>query len=119
MSKREFVMKVSGGNLPRGKSYQIPCTMDFTGCTRDELIDWALSERRIAAQRWLRLQSEEFLAELQKKGLRLHARDAGRQLADPNKRVQELRKLGLPDELARLVVSNPEKVQELLAKLTK
>jgi len=119
MSKREFIMRVSGGNLPKGVSYQIPCTMDFTGCTRDELIDWAMAERRIAAQRWLRLQSEEFLANLQKKGLRLHARDAGRQLADPNKRVQELRKLGLPDELAKLVVSNPEKVQELLAKLAK
>ena len=117
MSKREFIMKVSGGNLPKGVSYQIPVEMDFSGCSKDELIDWALSERRIAAQRWLRLQSEEFLQNLQKKGLRLHARDAGRQLADPNKRVQELRKLGLPDELARLVVSNPEKVEELLSKL--
>jgi len=108
-------MRVSGGNLPSGYSITLNIQMDFSGCTRDELVAWALAERKVALQRVLRGKSPEFLQQLADDGgLQVHARDAGRNIKTRDERIDELTESGVPRNVAEVLVDNPEKLSQLL-----
>jgi len=118
MAKNEIqtvAMRVSGGNLPTGYSITLNIQMDFSGCTRDEIVAWALAERKVALQRVLRSKSPEFLQQLADDGgLQVHARDAGRNIKTRDERVTELTESGVPRNVAEVLVDNPEKLSQLL-----
>jgi hypothetical protein len=111
---RKINMRVSGGSLPKDFSVIIPVEMDFTGSTRDELIEWAIGDRRVAAQRWLRSKTPEYLQELTKSGLQVHAREAGHQLKSREDRIKELVTAGVPQAVAEAVVDDPSKLEKML-----
>ena len=110
---RKVSMRVSGGSLPKGYSIILTVDIDFTGVTRDELIDWAIGERRVACQRWLRNKNPEFLEKLQQDGFRIHAREAGSQVKSREDKVKELTALGIDQELAEKIVDNPEMMNQM------
>jgi hypothetical protein len=111
---RKINMRVSGGSLPKDFSVIIPVEMDFTGSTRDELIEWAIGDRRVAAQRWLRSKTPEYLQELTKSELQVHAREAGHQLKSREDRIKELVTAGVPQAVAEAVVDDPSKLEKML-----
>ncbi len=113
---RKVSMRVSGGSLPKGWSIVLNVDLDFTGCTRDELIDWAIGERRVACQRWLRNKDPEFLEKLQQDGFRLHAREAGSQVKSREDKIKELTALGIEQELAEKLVDSPEMMNNMIKK---
>lgn len=111
---RKVTMRVSGGSLPKDYSIILNAEIDFTGATREELIEWALSDRRIACQRWLRSKNPEFLEQLQKSGFQVHAREAGRAQKTREDRIKELENAGVPREVAEVVVDDPQKLQNMI-----
>jgi hypothetical protein len=113
--KRAF--RVSGGALPDGVSFVIDATFDYEGCSREELMGWATSDRVIAAQRWLRDCDREFLGNAAARGIRIHARAAGSKMKTPAERVAELVAIGVDAELAKMIVTDPGKAAAAMAKL--
>lgn len=108
---RKINMRVSGGSLPKDFSIILPVEMDFTGATREELIEWAIGDRRVAAQRWLRTKTPEYLNELSKSGFRIHAREAGHQVKTREEKVNELVAMGVPQAVAEVIVDDPSKLE--------
>lgn len=111
---KKVSMRISGGNLPKDFSAVINVELDFTGCTREELIEWAVSDRKIAAQRWLRSKTPEYVQELQKKGFRVHAREAGKQVKTREEKITEFVNMGIPQNIAEIAVDNPEKLEQMM-----
>jgi hypothetical protein len=110
---RKINMRVSGGSLPKDFSIILPVEMDFTGATREELIEWSIGDRRVAAQRWLRSKSPEYLEELAKSGFRVHAREAGHQVKSREDRIKELVAAGVPQPVAEVIVDDPSKLENI------
>jgi hypothetical protein len=117
--KIKRAVSVSGGTLPRDFSIVVPVEIDYSGCTDYETYGWASSNRVIAIQRTLRNQSVEFLRELAKNGLSVHARECGQSLKSPEERVAELVGAGVPEALAKLMVDDPEKAAALMSGIGK
>ena len=113
----EFVTracKVSGGTLPKDFSTVIPLTVDYRGCTGDELAGWSIRTNVIEWQGPARGMTPEFLRKLSKEGAKVHARNC-RAYTDPEKRVQELVTGGMPEAVARLAVFEPAKYAAIMA----
>lgn len=111
---KSLAMRVSGGSLPKDYSIVLNVVFDFTGCTRDELVGWALGDRRIALQRWLRTKTPEYLETLKSDGFRVHARDAGSAQKTREDKIRELVNAGIPETLAAQIVDDPEAVEKLM-----
>jgi len=111
---KSLAMRVSGGGLPKDYSIVLNVEFDFTGCTRDELIGWALGDRRVALQRWLRNKSPEYLETLKQDGFRVHARDAGSAQKTREDKIRDLEAMGIKHELAAKIVDNPEAAEKLM-----
>lgn len=97
-----FSMKVKlDGNDE--KAYEIKTEMDFTGVSRETLIEWNSggSSRRVLLQAALRKTSYDRLAELEKTGLKVHA-SAVNDLKTKREKVRDaikaFRGMGLTDE---------------------
>lgn len=116
---KKISMRVSGGSLPKDYSVVLNVELDFTGATREELIEWAVGDRKIAAQRWLRSKTPEYLNELQKSGFRVHAREAGKQVKTREEKITEFVNMGIPQNIAEIAVDNPEKLEQMMAKGSK
>jgi hypothetical protein len=87
--KVSFSMKVKlDGN--DDKSYEIGVEMDYTGVTRETLLEWNSggSSRRVLLQAALRKTSYDRLAELEKTGLKVHA-SAVNDLKTPKEKLRE------------------------------
>ena len=97
-------VKVSTTSKDMGWSKQeINVTFDFTGCTMEEVIDWAVADRKIAFQRPAR---ELGLGEYMKlEGTTVHVRDVGKKVES-----EEARKV---KELARKLMAKGYSMQEL------
>lgn len=111
-NQRKKKLNVSGGAL--SESVTINVTFDFSNCTNEQLIDWALSERTIALQRALRSTDSKTVESMD--GQTIHAESAG---TKPQSREQQIRKLtdaGINRELAEVIVDNPDRANELLNK---
>ena len=108
-------VRLKGGNLPDNFSVVVPVTIDFTGCTDEERNNWAASERVIAWQRVARIKlSPDFLRQLAKDGLTIHARDCGRMLLTRDEKIAKLTDAGIPAKLATFMVDNPEEATNIL-----
>ncbi len=113
----EFVTracKVSGGTLPKEFSTVIPLTIDYRGCTGEEIAGWAIRTNVIEWQGPARTMTPEFLRKLSKEGVRCHARNC-RTYTDPEKRVAEMVTGGMPENVARLAVYEPAKYAAIMA----
>jgi hypothetical protein len=108
---------VSGGNLPDGFSVVVAGNFDFTGCTQDELLGWSIQTLTIRLQSVLRKTSVEFLRELARTGWHGHARSCGERILTPEQRVAALVTVGVPLDVAELMVRNPDAAAKLLATL--
>jgi len=113
---KRVAMKISGGGLPSDFSVTLNTDFDFTGCTREELVEWSVANRKVAAQRWLRYKTPEFLEELARNGFRVHARVAGTSQQSREDQIRELEALGIGRKTAEMLVDNPQKLDELVEK---
>ena len=82
-------------------------------------MEWAMYGRKVALQNVLRAKSPEFLDDLKKKGLRVHARDAGKNFQSREERIEELVRLGIPENIATMMVDDPGKAAAVMQKLGK
>jgi len=106
--------KVSGGLLPENFSAVVPLTVDYSGCTANEIAGWAIRTNVIEWQSPARKMTPEFLKKLSKDGVTVHARNC-KSFVDPEKRVQQMVAGGMPEGIARLAVFEPAKYQALMA----
>ena len=109
---RKFSMGVSGGGL--AGSYTLNVEMAFDGLTNDELVEMALYGRKVALAGVLRKKPDEYVAELSKNPLVIHARDAGANVVTAAEKADALAKqLGIPVALARKIVDDPTILDKL------
>ena len=106
--------KVSGGSLPRDFSVIIPLTIDYAGCTGEEVAGWATGNRVIAWQRPSKIMEAEFLKELAKNGHTVHARVAGAKVMSREEHIAEYVASGIPKPMAILLVDDPAKATALM-----
>lgn len=104
---------VSGGSLPKDFSASIPVEMDFSGATREELVEWAMYGRKVSLQRVLRTKSPEYLKGLQNDGLKIHARYAGHDIKTRDEMIADLVAQGVPETYAVIVIDNPERARKM------
>lgn len=62
-----------------GPSINVRMTFDYTGCTDDEILEWASRNRAIAVQRANEKQTAEWIRD-NLDGKTVHARSAGKQI---------------------------------------
>jgi hypothetical protein len=109
---RKFTMNVSGGSLTG--SYTVNVEMDFNGLSTDELIEMSLYGRKVALAGVLRKKSDEYVGEIAKQPVVLHARDAGANVVTAAEKADALAKqLGIPVALARKIVDDPTILDKL------
>lgn len=120
MATRKASFKLSGGKLPSNFSTVIAVEIDFTGLTTDNLIDMCMPSLKIDLQRWMRERPVEFVENLAKQGYKCHATKCGSAVRSPEEMVADLcRTLGINPDLAELIVKDPKKVEDMIAKLGK
>lgn len=71
------------------KIYELAVELDFTGCSEEQLKEWASRERIIALQRTLRTRGEDYVASLQGT-LNIKAAEIGAEKAPVEVIVQRL-----------------------------
>ena len=108
--------RVSGGNLPSDFSTTLNVTYDFTGCSDEQVKMWAAADRRISLQRVLRDTCKpEFLRQLAKDGLTIHATECGKRIRSREDRINDLTNTyGWPLEFATMYVDDPETAKALM-----
>ena len=111
-------LKVSGGSLPDGYSIRLTAEIDYSGVDTETLRGWATADRVIALQRVLRATSPEYLEKLDNP-LKIHATQCGSKIVTPEQRIEELVKTGIPREAAELMVRDPQKFEQMFAKIKK
>lgn len=76
--KYEFTMTFKT-EAASDRTYRVNVVMDYSGCTREEIIEWASagSSRRVVLQTALRKKPAKYLEALERTGLRVHAKDCG------------------------------------------
>ena len=107
---------VSGGSLPDKYSIRVTAEIDFSGVDMETLRGWATADRIIQLQRVLRATSPEYLENLDNP-LKIHAAQCGSKIVTPEQRIDELTKTGIPREAAELMVRDPQKFEQMFAKL--
>ena len=109
--------KVSGGGLPRDFSVIVPLTIDYRGCSGLEVAGWSMGNRVIAWQGAVKKLEPEFIRELSKSGLTVHARTAGNRVMSRDEHIAEYMAGGLPRVLAEIAVDDPARYSELMAEV--
>jgi len=110
--KRAF--RVSGGALPDNFSVIINASIDFSGVSREQLIEWSLYRLTVDLQKLRDYASPEFIRTLARDGLNVHATECGSKVLDPQTRIDELAKV-MPRQLAELYVRDRATYDSLLA----
>ena len=112
---RDTVSDNFSTTLDGGSKVTLAINWDFTGVTRSQLQQWAMSNRRIAFQRAIRGLSIEAVKAMN--GKTIHALSAGRKPVDQTKVVNEL-KAQLPPEQAALLDAasklSPEQLKAIM-----
>lgn len=109
-----FSMGISGGGLPGDFKITIPVRMDFTGMADRQLAEIASRALRIDVQRVLRTKPVEYLNQLAKTGLDIHATNAGQNVLTAQERADKLAaQLGIPVALAQKIVDDPTILDKL------
>jgi len=110
---KTVAMKISGGSLPSDYSITLNVDFDFTGCTRNELIEWSVANRKVAVQRWLRYKTPEYLEQLKRDGFRVHARMAGTSQKTREDQIKEMESMGLDRQHAEKIIDDPSILDKL------
>ena len=94
---------------------RVNIAVDFTGVTRDQLMDWALSNRVIAGQRpWRELSNKEIRDKVDSQTF--NALTIGRKIQSREDQVKATMNpaAGVTRELAEWIVDNPEEYKKML-----
>jgi hypothetical protein len=111
-------MSVSEGSLPSGYSAIIQAGIIYDGVKLSTAMDWATANRLIPLARILRDKcTVEFLNELHRTGLRIHANDCGKPILSRSDRIAEFTKRGFSQEMAAFAVDNPAEFASTVAGL--
>jgi len=109
-------LSVSGGNLPSGFSATIHTKIQFSGVLVSTVFGWATSSQVIPLQRVLRDRCKpEFISDLAKTGLVIHANDCGKLLKSRADTVAEFVAKGMPKHVAEHAADNPGDLAEIMA----
>ena len=106
-------IRVSGGNLPNGFSIEIPVTVDFSDATNDDMMNWAMSNRKIALQRVLRELTPDELREMETTGITRTSHQCGQKIASREDQIKKMTDAGIPRHHAEKLVDNPELLDKL------
>lgn len=98
--------------LDTGEKVQLNVKFDFTNASDEEIISWVVANRRIAFQTPLRALTLGEAKSLN--GRTILATSCGKKIESKEQQVKKLVALGVPKNVARLVVENPSKAAELL-----
>jgi hypothetical protein len=113
-------LNVSGGSLPDGFNARLNVEIDYSNVDHDTLVSWATSNRVIALQRVLRTLPTKTLndmAEPKNGPYKVHARDCGKKIVSREQRIEDIANtFGVSTDVATIMVDNPSKLSELLAK---
>ena len=97
--------------LDDGDKVQLTITFDFSNVSKDQLIDWALSNRVIAFQRPLRALTKDEALKLN--NTTVNALECGRKIESREEKIKRLMAVGLPRKIAELAVDNPQALENL------
>jgi len=97
--------------LDNGDKVQLTITFDFSNVPKDQIIEWALSNRVIAFQRSLRALTKDEAMELNNSTV--HVLNCGRKIESREEKIQKLIAIGLPRKIAELAVDNPQALENL------
>jgi len=97
--------------LDNGDKVQLTITFDFSDVSREQIIEWALSNRVIAFQRSLRALTKGEALELNNSTV--HVLNCGRKIESREEKIQKLIAVGLPRKIAELAVDNPQALENL------
>ena len=94
---------------------QVTFTVDFTNCSKEELIDWALSNRVISGQKvWRDLSKDELKANVD--GQVFNAKTIGQKVESKDKKIKKIMEsFGVSKEVATYMVEQPEKLDSMIA----
>jgi len=95
--------------IPGGASITNTIRIDFSTSSDSDIKNWLASNRVIAGQRPWKGLSEEELSELD--GKTFVAQSIGTKVKTRAEQIQALVSAGLPEELAKFSIDNPEKFQ--------
>lgn len=93
---------------------QVTFTVDFTNCTKEELVEWALSNRVISGQKvWRDLSKDELKANVD--GQVFNAKTIGQKVESKDKKVKKIMEtFGVSQEIATMIVDNPDELNSLI-----
>jgi len=97
--------------LDNGDKVQLTITFDFSNVPKEQIIEWALSNRVIAFQRPLRALTKEEALKLN--NTTVNALECGRKIEGREEKINKLVAAGLPRKLAELAVDNPQALENL------
>jgi len=97
--------------LDNGDKVRLTITFDFSNVSREQIIEWALSNRVIAFQRSLRALTKDEALELNNSTI--HVLNCGRKIESREEKIQRLIAAGLPRKIAELAVDNPQVLENL------
>lgn len=101
--------------LDNGDKVQTTVTFDYEGVPEKTLLEWATSNRAIALQRVMRpMTAEQVRAAYD--GKTLAAASVGKKVKTLEEVKQDLINAGISSEIVDLILSNPDKLNELLNK---
>jgi len=97
--------------LDSGDKVQLTVTFDFSDVPREQIIEWALSNRVIAFQRSLRALTKDEAVKLD--GSTIHVLNCGKKVESREEKIKKLVAAGLPRKIAELAVDNPEALKDI------
>ena len=107
--------KVSGGNLPSTFSQTFNLSIDFRGCSVEQVLQWAAADRKIAFQRIRDYGSVEFIKSMAG-GFKIHASQCGTKIKGREDKIADLVKSGWDKAVAEMYVDDPVTFRELMNK---
>ena len=96
---------------------QVTFTVDFTNCTKEELVEWALSNRVISGQKvWRDLSKDELKANVD--GQVFNAKTIGQKVESKDKKVKKIMDVfGVDKDIATMIVDDPEGLTNMVQQL--
>jgi len=100
----------------KGDEVTIRMRYDFSTCSDNDIRSWLAGNRRISAQRPLRGLSVDEIKALD--GSTIMANEAGRKVKSREEKIRELVNAGLPENLAKFAVDNPERFEQVVGNIS-
>lgn len=104
---------VSGGNLSIKHSGNV--ILDYSGHSVAQILNYANDNRIIALQRPLRNMTDAELKKLLSNPMKMHAAACGGKIVTDAERIAALVRVGMPEPLARLAVTDPTRFETVMA----